>query len=340
MTGMGLLSPKLTTKQMYSISTRLATAITAGIPILKAFELLCQPPSSLATRRTLRPIHDALLRGATLEEALIPSQKYLPREFVSGMVAGDRAGQLHRVMQMLAAHYEYRLLTIRRIIGQSTYVVCILIFFFFILPFVRGIAVNHFKDDGDIGDFVIRYGLARVMDLIQLGITIFVVRMLLLLKPVRIAGAYFLDGLRPLGSLLRKFAMARYLYSLGLMLEAGLTNKSAHLSAIPTAANYPLERKLGVMTTPLESGTTYADAMRHARTLRPELINVIEVGEQSGSLEHSLYDTSRILLDEARHPVTVIISLLEVFLIVIIAIGMFQPFLLVSLFRSILTFFG
>lgn len=307
---MGLFSPQLSTRQMCSICGRLETAISAGIPILKVCELMGESSSSVAVRRIFRPIAASIREGADLTKAFKPQEKYLSRLFVATIGAGDRAGQLHRIMPSLLAHYEYRLEIIRAIVRHGLYLLLIIALIIIIIPFGSALASAHFFD-GSVSEVAISFLLVYGVAFLKLILFVLVIRTALTWMPLRIVLSYSLDWVIPLGTLLRKFALARYLYSLGLMLESGMSNKNAHLSAIPSAANYPLENRLTSLTLALDAGAPLGQALRTTRLLRDDLVATLEMGEHSGRLEYTLYDVSRILMNESKNPIVVGISVLE-----------------------------
>jgi type IV pilus assembly protein PilC len=143
-----------------------------------------------------------------------------------------------------------------------------------------------------------------------------------------------------MGTLLRKTAVARFTRTLGTLISAGVPILEAILITRDTSGNYVFERALGKVHDSIREGETFATPLREAKVVDALVVNMIDVGEETGDLDVMLMKIADNYDEEVDVAVASLLSLLEPFMVVIlggivliIVLALFLP--LVSMIESV-----
>jgi type IV pilus assembly protein PilC len=143
-----------------------------------------------------------------------------------------------------------------------------------------------------------------------------------------------------MGTLLKKTAVARFTRTLGTLISAGVPILEAILITRDTSGNYVFERALGKVHDSIREGETFATPLREAKVVDALVVNMIDVGEETGDLDVMLMKIADNYDEEVDVAVASLLSLLEPFMVVIlggivliIVLALFLP--LVSMIESV-----
>ena len=217
----------------------------------------------------------------------------------------------------MEALYEERIALRRAIIRQLVYPICVLIAAMYIIPAWAA----AMQTSEDLGTFAKQYAWSLRWDAVNGACVIGVAVVLLRLGLGRNVLAPALLFLWPFGSILRKLAMARVYQSAALLMQSGIPNAEAIALAAPTCGNRLMAYKFMRAIPALSAGTPFTEAV-HAHVRIPALqLPLLQAAERSGTLDTTLATVARDLNQEARHPMLLFVSILE--LLVIVGIGLF-----------------
>jgi type IV pilus assembly protein PilC len=162
----------------------------------------------------------------------------------------------------------------------------------------------------------------------------------LLMKLIRLnkAGNYAIDRLilwlPIIGNLVEKTIVARTMRTLGTLVSSGVPILEALAIVRETATNAVFERMYQRVYESIREGDTIAEPLREARLVDDMVVNMVEVGEETGDLDTMLYKIADFYDEEVDTAVKSLISLLEPIMIVIlggviglIVIALFLPML-------------
>jgi type IV pilus assembly protein PilC len=158
----------------------------------------------------------------------------------------------------------------------------------------------------------------------------------LLIRVLKIStgGRYFLDSvairLPVLGMIVSKTAIARFSRTLGTLLGAGVPILEALLITADTAGNEVYSRALHKVRDGIREGESVAGPLRTAKIVDPMVVNMIDVGEETGELDKMLAKIADTYDEEVETLVTGLTSLLEP--VMVITLGVIVGFIVVSLF--------
>ncbi len=312
---MGLFSSKFSTKRMAQLSYQLSSMTNGGIPIVRALSLLRESPHGKPFHKILPSMIDVLRRGGTLGDALRKESKYLPDMFVETMIAGEVAGRQDVVLEDLTKHYEQMLRLIRLYWRGAMYPICLLITWWFIIPFVSGFILTSLSPEAYILQFM--WYMLRAYGPMFLAIVI-LARLGILRK---ITDPIF-SRIRPIAGLWRRFALARFCRCMGVMLGAGLTIRQSIERSAAVTTHPRLKRALCQAVPLVQQGESLHEALSRTGVL-PEMVQeMVNVGELSGRDEELLYKCADYLYAEAAYPVHVIaIGLTGYMILAMVVVG-------------------
>jgi type IV pilus assembly protein PilC len=146
---------------------------------------------------------------------------------------------------------------------------------------------------------------------------------------------------RPIfGGLIRKTTIAKFTRTLGTLIGAGVPILDAVTITAETSGNFVFERALTKVHDSIREGETFAEPLRASKTCDGIVINMIDVGEETGELDAMLMKIADNYDEEVDVAVGALVSLLQPIMVIVlggmigtIIIAMFLP--LVEMINSL-----
>jgi len=338
---------KISTKQLCTFTRQLSTLQDAGLPILRSLRILegqCKPG---VLKNSLGDVVEDIESGQTLSEAFAKHPKAFDRLYCNMIKAGEAGGALEAILQRLADFKEKSQTLKRRIKSAMVYpivvifVACVIVGFilYFIIPKFEAI----FKDFGvplpamtvfliEASHFVIEY--FYLVFLAPLFLWIFL-KLLYRNK----TGAYVCDRILlmipVMGQIVEKSTVARTMRTLGTLVQSGVPILESLSIVRDTAGNMVFERAFTRIYDSIREGETIAQPLREARIVDDIVVNMIDVGEETGDLDTMLNKIADNYDEEVEALVESLVSLLEP--IMIVTLGGIIGFIVIALFLPLIT---
>ena len=338
---------KISTKQLCTFTRQLSTLQDAGLPILRSLKILegqCKPG---VLKNSLADVVEDIESGSTLSEAFSKHPKAFDRLYCNMIKAGEAGGALEAILQRLADFKEKSQSLKRRIKSAMVYpivvifVACVIVGFilYFIIPKFEAI----FKDFGvplpgmttfliGASHFVIKY--FYIVFMFPLFFWIFL-KLLYRNK----TGAYVCDRILlmipVMGAIVEKSTVARTTRTLGTLVTSGVPILESLAIVRETAGNVVFERAFSRIYDSIREGETIAQPLREARIVDDIVVNMIDVGEETGDLDTMLNKIADNYDEEVEVLVESLVSLLEPIMIVVL--GGIIGFIVIALFLPLIT---
>ena len=350
--GFGHVSAKAVTE----FTRQLSTLQDAGLPILRSLNILEEQQKPGLMKNVLRAVGDDIEGGATLSEAFAKHPKVFDRLYVNMVAAGETGGVLDTILLRLAEFMEKAQKLKRKIIGAMIYPVVIVLFAVCIVSGIMIVVIPKFKTIFE--DFGITLPPATV---VLLGTADWFVKgtppgwSVILFGPIAVymlfklvrgshGGRYVTDfvGLKiPIfGMLLRKTSVARFTRTLGTLIGAGVPILEAISITRETAGNEVYAQALDKVHDSIREGESFASPLRASKVCDNLVVNMIDVGEETGELDKMLLKVADNYDEEVDVAVAGLVSLLEPLMVIMlgsvvgfIVLALFMP--LVSLIQSV-----
>lgn len=315
---------KITTGDIALFSRQLATMLAAGIPLVQAFEIVGAGHENASMQRLIMAVKADVEGGSALAEALAKHPLYFDDLFVNLVEAGEQAGALESLLEKIATYKEKTEAIKKKIKKALTYPAAVLIVALVVTTILLIFVIPAFEDlfqgfGADLPTFT-----RMVIDLSQF------VRSKGLILAVLIGSAiaafmYFLKRSRPMrqfldrialqapiiGSIIQKASIARYARTLSTMFAAGVPLVEALESVAGATGNIVYENGVLAMRDEVATGQRLQQAMENSDLFPNMVIQMIAVGEESGSLDDMSSKVADFYEEDVDNAVDNLSSLLE-----------------------------
>lgn len=335
---------KVSLKILTQFTRQLSTLIDAGLPILRSLRILEQQLKPGMMRVAVRLVATDVEGGSTLSEAFGRHPKAFDRLYVNMVRAGELGGVLDVILQRLADFMEKSETLKRKIKGAMIYPVVVISIAALIVTGIMIFVVPSFqKIFGDMGaslpavTAMLLHISKWIKDdfgwLVLAGVPVGVIAFFRLLK-MSDGGRYLVDKLKVsvpvMGAIVSKTAVARFTRTLGTLLAAGVPILEAIEITRQTSGNELLSRALLKVHDGIREGDSFSAPLRQAKIVEPMVVNMIDVGEETGELDKMLNKVADTYDEEVDVLVSSMVSLLEP--IMVVTLGGIVGFIVVALF--------
>ena len=311
---------------------QLSALLRAGIPILQAVGLLKNRSGSSTLRTLLADIEDKIKSGMPLSQAF-ESHGIFPKIYTASLLAGEQSGALDEVLARYVDYLKRSVGLSRKLRGALAYPMFLLAAAIFMVGFLTLYIVPRMSDL--FSGLNTKGGLPTVT-VIVLGFSNFIVGNIFWLAPLILVlifslvvwlrtpgGKLMLDTLLlklPIvGTLIKQMTTAQLARSLSTLLSGGITVPEAWNIASESVTNLELRRRsLGVLPL-IREGRAFTEALDKANWLPELALDMIGIGEKSGSLREMLDEVANFYDAESEVRLEQLTSLLEPVILVFMA---------------------
>jgi type IV pilus assembly protein PilC len=328
----------------------LAALLKAGLPLLQALELMLERMPNPTFRAVLTDIRDRVKTGEDLSEAFAAHGNLFPRLYPSTLKAGERSGELEQVIRRFIRYMKLVLDARRRVISALIYpavLVCLSITMIIIMAiYVVPKFMTFFTElDADLPLITrIVLGISRFANANWPVLLIGLVAGILFLRSWgnTETGRLGLDRARLkapfLGPVLHRFALAEFCRSLGTLLAGGIPLVPAFEIAVGSVGNAYVRSRLEPTIQMVREGKPFYEALEKSGVFIEMSIDMIKVGEATGSLDDMLGSVSDFMDEQIETRMQRLLSLVEPMMLVFM--GIIIAILLVSIYLPMFSMLG
>lgn len=335
------------TKEIVIMTRQLSTLIDAGLPLLRSLNVLIAQLKPCKLRDILREVASDIQQGSTFSESLAKHPKQFDRLFVNMVRAGEVGGMLETVLQRLAIFMERRAALIRRVKGAMIYPIAVILIASGIVAFLLMKVVPVFAEifeefGGELpaptrfliacGDFMI-YKWWILLSVICW--TIIGLKLAMRSKAVKHVTDRLVLKLPLIGDLVVKVAVARFARTLGTLITSGVPILQALRITKETIGNEVIQNAIDKVHDSIKEGDTIAAPLDETKVFPAMVVNMIDVGEETGALDQMLMKVADIYDAEVEAAVEAMLQLMEP--MIIILLGAVIGFIVISLYLPIFT---
>ncbi len=332
-------------KKLTMFTRQLSTLQDAGLPILRSLRILEGQNRPGALKNALMDVIEDIESGNTLSEAMSKQPKAFDNLYCNMVKAGEAGGALEVILQRLAEFQERSQSLKRKIIGAMIYPVAVITVAVGIVSFIMIFIIPKFKEifEGFELDLpVMTQVLMRTSDIVSnywYMIFILPIALFLFVKIVKKnkTGAFVCDwvALRiPLvGKIIHMGIIARITRTLGTLIASGVPILEGIIISRDTASNAVFVRAFDNIYTAIREGETIAVPLKEAKIVDDLVVNMVDVGEETGALDDMLYKVADVYDEEVEVRVESMVSLLEPIMVVVL--GLIVGFIVIALFMPL-----
>jgi type IV pilus assembly protein PilC len=324
---------KVTAEDIALFARQLATMLTAGIPMVQAFEIIGVGNDKPAVQKLVLAIKSDIETGNSLHQSLAKHPLYFDDLFVNLVEAGEHAGALETVLEKIAT-YKEKTEALKKKIKKALFypaavlavaVIVTVILLLFVIPQFESLFKGFGADLPAFTQFVVN--MSRWMQAKGW-------MLLVIVGGIVFAFSYFYKRSRPLrqfidkmslqipviGPILRKSAIARYARTLATMFGAGVPLVEAMKSVAGATGNIVYQDAVLRMRDEISTGMRMQRAMENTGLFPNMVVQMIAVGEESGSLDEMAGKVADFYEADVDAAVDALSSLLEPMIMVILGV--------------------
>lgn len=321
-----------------------STLIKAGLPILKALDLLAERAASPRLRPILGDVRERVREGATLSEAL-GEQGLFPKVYTTAVLAGEKSGNLTGVLdsyiafQRVTTGFRNRLKVV--LVYPTILVVAVTLILSFLVTYVIPEFARLYSELN-----VPLPALSQAMLAVALPLRRYILIVLPVLVVVALAllfwsrserGKLALERVRPrvpvMGDIWLKAQVAQFVRTLSTLLAGGTPLVPALSTSAESVTSRLLSRAISQTADSVRQGQSLHASLAATR-LMPELaLEMIEVGEASGALTAMLNSVAEFYEEEVNLRLTRVLAIVEPAILILMAVVV--AVILISLYLPI-----
>ncbi|MGE3167753.1 MAG: type II secretion system F family protein [Pyrinomonadaceae bacterium] len=311
---------------------QLSALLRAGIPVLQAISLLRSRSGSANLRVVLTDVEEKIRNGLPLSEAF-ESQGIFPKIYTASILSGEKSGALDEVLIRYVEYLKRSVGVARKLRGALAYPAFLLVAATFMVGFLtlyivprmsdlfKSLSANRTLPTVTLAVlWVSNTASANVWWIAPLVvISAFALYVWLRTERGRLALHRFLLRLPIAGTLIRQMATAQLARSLSTLLSGGITVPDSWEIASQALNNLELRRRSQAVLPMIKEGRGFTDSLEKANWI-PELgLDMIGIGERSGSLREMLDEVASFYDAEAEVKLEQLTTLLEPLILVFMA---------------------
>ncbi len=343
-------SKKVSAKELENFTRLLSSLLAAGVPLSRALVILQKEASSPASKAQWKQIHDLVVDGMSLANAMAKSPETFPRVYVAMVEAGEAGGFLDVVLAQIA-EFQAREKDLKSKVMQAMLYPCILLvlavgvlvaLLTFFIPMLRNL-FNSIHGSLPLltkiiigaSDLIRAYGLFVAAALV---VALFLVRAWLVSEKGRRVWEGIILKTPLAGPLIAQFAMARFCRMLGTLIGAGVPLVQGLNVARRSIGNQILVDAVAQAIERVQQGGRLGQSLADCKALfSGSVLEMISVAEESGKLDAELVRVAVVTEADLDRNLKTAVALAEPLMLFLIAgfigtifIGMLLPVLTMS----------
>jgi type IV pilus assembly protein PilC len=317
-------------KRIAIFTRQFSVMLDAGLPLVQCLEILGEQEENPAFAQIIDKVRNDVESGSTLADAMGRHPKAFDNLYVNMIAAGEAGGILDIILQRLSTYIEKVVRLKGQVKSALIYPVAVIVIAVGIVWLILWKVIPVFQQllesvGGELplitavvvgaSNFLGRYTLWVVLVMVAAGILIS-----RYYKTYR--GRRVIDGMLLrvpiIGMLLRKIAVARFCQTLATLTASGVPILDGLEITARTSGNAIVEDAVMAVRKAVEEGRTLSAPLGETKVFPPMVVQMINVGEQTGALDQMLQKIAEFYEEEVDTAVAGLTKLIEPLLIVVL----------------------
>jgi type IV pilus assembly protein PilC len=303
--------------------------LKAGLPVVRAFEILLERQRSPTLRRVLANVKDRVNSGASISDAFAEQGDLFPRLYSTSLKAGEKSGEIESVLRRYLKYQKTVIALSRRVVSTLVYPAILIALSVGLIAILMTVVIPRFNEF--FADFGAQLPLLTV---IVIGSAAFVRDHIAILLAGLVATAFLAfrwlkttrgrelrDALTLklpfVGGIFQRFAITQFSRSLSTLLGGGTPLVPALENAAEAIGNRYVSRRVREVIPRVREGGELWLALERTGIFTNLTLEMIKVGETSGALEEMLNSVSDFYDEEIDTLLARVIAIVEPAILVI-----------------------
>ena len=323
------------------------TLIKAGLPILRALDLLATRATAPKLRPVLTQIRDRVREGKSLSEA-VDEAGVFSKMYSTAILAGEKSGNLSGVLDYYIAYQRVSTGVKKKILATLVYPTLLVAVASIIVTYLVTVVIPKFAMlYRDLGaplpgptKFLVTVTVDYRLYIVGLIGAVFLTLVGVFFWSRSEAGGVAFDRMKfrvpVVGDTLLKFQVAQFCRTLATLLTGGTPLVSALQTASESITSKLVRGTVGRATQMVREGESLHGALSASRVMPELALDMIEVGESSGALAPMLNSVAEFYEEEVTLRLSAMVAVIEP--VILIFMGLLVAFILISLYLPIFSF--
>jgi type IV pilus assembly protein PilC len=316
------------TREIVIFTRQFATMINSGLPLVQSLDILAKQSENAILRKVIEQVQYDVESGHTLADALRQHPQVFSDLFVNMVAAGEAGGILDTILLRLAVFMEKADALRRKIKGAMIYpsvvlavaVGAVTILLMFVIPVFQEMFSSAGVALPGPTQFVIMLSeLLQGQWYVMAGVilaTVYGVRRYYKTPQGQLMIDKLLLKAPVLGPMLRKAAIARFTRTLGTLVSSGVAILDGLEITARTAGNRVVHDAIMESRASIAGGDTISEPLKKSGVFPPMVVQMINVGEQTGGLDEMLTKIADFYDEEVDAAVQALLAAMEPIMIV------------------------
>jgi type IV pilus assembly protein PilC len=323
---------KVPTHDIVIFARQFATMIDAGLPLVQSLDILANQTENANLKEVIERVLYDVESGNTLADAMQKHPRVFTGLFTNMVAAGESGGVLDVVLLRLAGFLEKSDKLKRKIKGAMIYpavvlgvaVAAVAVLLIFVIPTFQ----KMFSDAGvplplptqiviTMSTVLKSYWWAVVIAIIAL---VFLIRAYYKTSEGELNVDRLMLKMPVLGVMLRKSAVSRFTRTLGTLVGSGVAILEGLEITARTAGNRVIHDAVMASRASIAGGETISEPLKRSGVFPPMVVQMINVGEQTGGLDDMLGKIADFYDDEVDAAVDALLAAMEPIMIVVLGV--------------------
>ncbi len=320
-------------KDIALFSRQLATMMSSGVPLVQSFDIIGKGSDHSGMQALVANIKLDIEGGSSLAQALSKHPRQFDELFCNLVAAGEQAGILENLLNKIAVYKEKTEAIKGKIKKAMFYPTAVLLVAFIITTILMLFVVPQFESMFSSFGGELPAATQFVVSLSEIfqnwwwaifggvGAALFViVKLKQTSKAFNLVFDRLLLQLPVIGNIVRKATIARYARTLSTMFAAGVPLVEAMVSVAGAAGNSVYSTAILKMRDEVATGQQLQNAMQQANVFPSMAVQMVAIGEESGSLDSMLAKVADFYEQEVDDAVDGLSSLMEPIIMVVLGV--------------------
>jgi type IV pilus assembly protein PilC len=317
-------------KRLAIFTRQFSVMLDAGLPLVQCLEILGEQEENKTFAQIIEKVRADVEAGASLAEAMRKHPKAFDDLYVNMIAAGEAGGILDVILQRLSTYIEKIVRLRSQVKSALIYPIAVIVIAAFVVYIILWKVIPVFEQlfaglGGEM-PFITQVVIAASNIVGRFSIWIFLVLIAATIALNRwhktYRGRRILDGLAlkipVIGMLLRKIAVARFCQTLATLTSSGVPILDGLEITAKTSGNAIIEDAIMAVRKSVEEGRTLSEPLGETKVFPPMVVQMINVGEQTGALDQMLSKIAQFYEEEVDTAVSGLMKLIEPLMITVL----------------------
>lgn len=318
---------------------------SAGLSILRVLEILKQQTENKKLQKQIAEVHEDVQKGKSVSDAM-KRQKDFPDMLCNMIKVGESSGTLDKIMERMADYYQQEFKQQRKVKSALTYPLIIVIVAICVVTLLVVKVIPIFIT-------MIPEGTPLPLPTrIVLGLSYFMQKFWWLMALIAIA-IYLFPKLRnapreeredawklkaPIfGKIFTKIYTASFARTFGILISSGVPLLDSIKICGEVIGSKTIKSTLDYLEEQVKKGATIGNTLENRNLFSPMLVQMIKVGEESGTLEQVLDNTADFYDGEVETSTEQLTTMIEP--VIIVVLGVVVGFIIISMLLPMFTMY-